>query len=89
MRAAYYNKRGVGFCAAIEQNAFVAIADKAVQRCNAWGREREREREGVKARATFCNRRIYIYRASDGAERKVNGKLEKYSTTEFCELVYS
>lgn len=51
--------------------------------------EREREREGVKARATFCNRRIYIYRASDGAERKVNGKLEKYSTTEFCELVYS
>lgn len=87
MRAAYYNKRGVGFCAAIEQNAFVAIADKAVQRCNAWGGERERE--GVKARATFCNRRIYIYRASDGAERKVNGKLEKYSTTEFCELVYS
>lgn len=49
----------------------------------------EREREGVKARATFCNRRIYIYRASDGAKRKVNGKLEKYSTTEFCELVYS
>ena len=74
----------MGFCAAIEQNAFVAIADKAVQRCNAWGtfeREREREREGVKARATFCNHRahIYIYRASDGAERKVNGKLEKYS----------
>lgn len=43
------------------------------------GGERERKREGVKARATFCNRRIYIYRASDGAERKVNGKLEKYS----------
>lgn len=87
MRAAYYNKRGVGFCAAIEQNAFVAIADKAVQRCNAWGRERERRGESTSD--VLQSQNLYIYRASDGAERKVNGKLEKYSTTEFCELVYS
>lgn len=52
-------------------------------------RERERERRGESTSDVLQSQNLYIYRASDGAERKVNGKLEKYSTTEFCELVYS
>lgn len=49
----------------------------------------ERERRGESTSDVLQSQNLYIYRASDGAERKVNGKLEKYSTTEFCELVYS